>query len=358
MFLRTSQHVFNAACSSEHASKQPLSRSSASQSPEVRAEAKYRSAKDRTWSVDNASRGGLETPGTSALVLALHNFSLQDPSTSSTTKNNSPVSEEAKSVRQPLLPISENVVSGLSGKLEALDLQSSSALPVITITTTGTNATFENTRPQAGATRSHGNIQKPFGPPRSPSTASSSSPETTNRIMFPSPIPSFPPFTPRQSNDDDVAIYQFHSGGNDSSSEPLITPSNPAYYIVPSTCDKRRRTITGVLEIPDLQDPSRPLKKLKKANGTALAADARLSNVNLKELLMPTAIDVVDFIQRKGGRCYEGDIFSRFRTGESEHVRSVVNVIIEHFTVVSIGPDRRRWVSLKQDVAPSPIESP
>ena len=123
-----------------------------------------------------------------------------------------------------------------------------------------------------------------------------------------------------------------------------ITVSDPSFFLVPTTCDKRRQPE----EFPFL----RPIKKLKHLNGRALPAAATF--LTTRDHLMPTAIDVVEFIKARGGRCTEGEVFLRFRTGESEHVRSVVNVILDHFSVVKVGSDRRRWVLLKTDSAFSP----
>lgn len=98
------------------------------------------------------------------------------------------------------------------------------------------------------------------------------------------------------------------------------------------------------------------MKKLKQSNGHGRAV-TRLSTSSLPELIMPTAIDVVDFIDRRGGTCYEGEVFMRFRTGDSEHVRSVVNDIIQLFARVDVGKDGSRWVTLCPGVSSRPIRS-
>jgi len=132
--------------------------------------------------------------------------------------------------------------------------------------------------------------------------------------------------------------------------------TNPAFFIVPSTCDKRRRD-GGAAEHLDPVAGPRPMKKLKHVTGRAVARDAS-PHRGAPELIMPTAIDVVDFIDRKGGTCFEGDLFMRFRTGESEHVRSVINGIIQHFMRVEVGRDGSRWVTLAPSMASDPLAEP
>lgn len=199
-----------------------------------------------------------------------------------------------------------------------------------------------------------------------PASTPSSSPKSRDANLPPSPIPSFPPFTPKESprhNHDSIAIEQTSGSSavqvvGGPSSTMVLDPTVPGFFIVPSTCDKRRRDRDREGHDHELLDPltgSRPMKKLKQANGRAVARDARSSTDSLPELIMPTAIDVVDFIDRKGGMCYEGDIFMRFRTGESEYVRSVINEIIVHFARVDVGRDGSRWVTLTPGIASGPM---
>jgi len=163
---------------------------------------------------------------------------------------------------------------------------------------------------------------------------------------------------------DDVTIQRHVEGIAETKIEDgLVTPSNPRYYIVPSSLDKRRRTVTGGLPDPlevlefDQDGHARPVKKMKRANGKPLAAHKR-SLSQPKDHLMPTAMEVLDFIRNKGGQCHEGDVFYRFKTGESEHLRNAVNVIIDTFAIVHTGSDRRRWVRLRRDLTFSPVDSP
>lgn len=201
--------------------------------------------------------------------------------------------------------------------------------------------------------------------PSPPSSALSSPALSSDRAHYmfpPSPIPSFPPFTPQQLSpelpDDTVRILQPPT--QPSNGIPHLTPSNPAYFIVPSTCDKRRRTVSSAPRYRSSDEAlaPRPIKKRKQAVNGALVPMFESPDPNNGrpplEALMPTAIDVVDFIKSKGGQCHEGDVFFRFRTGENEHVRNVVNMILDEFAIHLLGPDRRRWVRLRQGVAVSP----
>ncbi|KAG9006624.1 hypothetical protein FRB94_000550 [Tulasnella sp. JGI-2019a] len=198
-----------------------------------------------------------------------------------------------------------------------------------------------------------------MGEPRLQTSPISTSPSTSTSDLArlpPSPIPSFPPYTPKETPDNHLvsigppAEDQTTTVAIVNSTQAPLDHTDPAFFIVPSTCDKRRRDAIGggASEFMDGPMGPRPIKKLKKANGKAIAP--RLSTSSLPELIMPTAIDVVDFITRRGGTCYEGDVFMRFRTGESEHVRSVVNEIIQVFAKVDVGNDGSRWVTLAPGV--------
>ncbi|KAG8889644.1 hypothetical protein FRB98_003447 [Tulasnella sp. 332] len=195
-----------------------------------------------------------------------------------------------------------------------------------------------------------------MGEPRLQTSSAYTSPSTSTSNLAPlppSPIPSFPPYTPKDTPGNDFISIgapadEHPTASMASTREAPIDHTDPAFFIVPSTCDKRRRDAAGASEVVDGPMGPRPVKKLKQANGKATAP--RLSTTSLPELIMPTAIDVVDFIDRRGGTCYEGDVFMRFRTGESEHVRSVVNEIIQVFARVDVGRDGSRWVTLTPGV--------